>query len=342
MKQITALDLDDLALGSTVLGSGGGGDPSYELLMAKQQIETYGPIQLTSIEDLSDEALIAPVAYMGAPLVSIEKLSSGREFFGIMEMIAKLKGKRVTHLLAAEIGGANALTPLLVAGRLSLPLLDGDIIGRAFPELQMSSCHLKGIKATPAVIADGLGNTIVVEASSSLQVERFCRTIAMEMGSSAAVSLYLMSGKEAKIGVISGSISKAIQIGSRMRMSDPLQGLLQESGGEFLGCGVIRDIDQRIDKGFLKGTVTIEGENRWRVAYQNEYLMVFQGEEAIAATPDIIVLLEQGSGKPITSETLSYGTRVNIVVLPAPEIWKCATGMALVGPKYFGYEEVKR
>jgi uncharacterized protein len=48
--------------------------------------------------------------------------------------------------------------------------------------------------------------------------------------------------------------------------------------------------------------------------------------------------MEEGSGTPITSEMLRYGLQVALLVLPAPEIWQTPEGLALVGPKAFGYD----
>lgn len=41
-------------------------------------------------------------------------------------------------LLAGEVGGGNGIEPLSVGSRLGLPVVDGDLMGRAFPELQVS------------------------------------------------------------------------------------------------------------------------------------------------------------------------------------------------------------
>ncbi len=108
MRQIYLEDLDDLAVGATILGSGGGGDPVYDLMMAKLQMQITGPISLVNIEEIEDDVLVAPVGFMGAPLVSIEKLPNGREFEAILRQIERVMGKPVSYLLATEIGGANS------------------------------------------------------------------------------------------------------------------------------------------------------------------------------------------------------------------------------------------
>jgi DUF917 family protein len=50
------------------------------------------------------------------------------------------------------------------------------------------------------------------------------------------------------------------------------------------------------------------------------------------------MLFEQDTGKPVPSEALRYGLKVNLIALPAPNIWTSPAGLELVGPRYFGYE----
>jgi uncharacterized protein len=344
MKKISAIDLEDLALGSAILGSGGGGDPSYDLLMAQQQFETGEEVKLVEVGDLAEDAVIAPIAFMGAPLVGIEKLPSGEEFPAVIASLEELIGKKVTHLLAAEIGGANAFTPVIAGSQLGLPVIDGDTLGRAFPELQMSSCNLMGVSPTPAVLGDALGKTVSIRKGNAVEAEKFFREKTIEMGSSAAVSLYIMSGREAKRSIISGSYSKAIGIGKTIRQAkeqgqNPIKALIENFDALSLFSGMIVDIDQSIEEGFLTGSFSITNDDTFiKVLYQNEYLAVFDGEKPLVSTPDIIIPLEQETGSPITSETLQYGVRVELIALPSPKLWTSEEALNLVGPQYFGYK----
>ncbi len=43
----------------------------------------------------------------------------------------------LTALLSFEIGGGNGLEPLALAARMGLPVVDADLMGRAFPEMQV-------------------------------------------------------------------------------------------------------------------------------------------------------------------------------------------------------------
>jgi DUF917 family protein len=344
MRKLTKYDLDCLAIGSAILGSGGGGDPTYDIWMAKYQMDRHGPVTLLDVSELETDALVVPLAFMGAPLVSIEMIPSGREFIQMFPILEQTLGRSATVLMAAEIGGGNAFTPLSAACQLGLPVLDADTIGRAFPELQMSSCHLHGISPGPAFVTDCFGNTVAVHAHNSLTLEKLARQATIAMGSSSAVALYLMSGQQAIRATVHGSVSKGIEIGrvfleAQAQKNSPVDAILSLTGGKRLGVGKITDIQQIVEQGFLIGNVMIQnGHQQWKMTYQNEYLIASCQDQILATTPDILMLFEQDTGRPITSESLQFGLQVELVALPAPPLWQTPQGLALVGPKAFGLD----
>ena len=44
---------------------------------------------------------------------------------------------KTSGLVSIEIGGMNGIDPLLTAAELGVPVIDADLMGRAFPELQV-------------------------------------------------------------------------------------------------------------------------------------------------------------------------------------------------------------
>ena len=344
MRQFTEDDLESLSLGSAVLGSGGGGDPAYALMMVKHQMELYGPINVISLEEVKPDDFIVPLSLMGAPLITSERLVNGQELEKLIETIDKKLKFKTTILMGAEIGGANAFTPLIIAAKLGLPILDADMIGRAFPELQMSSCYLQNLKATPAVVADCLGNTVIIETSNAKTLERIARSITVAMGSSSAVGFYFMHGSQVEKAVIPNTFSLALTIGSEIKRAvsqgiDPVQVMCEKINAVILGRGTLIDIDQSIQDGFLRGTVTIlTSSGKIKLFYQNEYLLACDAEGSLASTPDLLVIIEEVSGIPISSESLRYGLQVALIAIPAPAIWQTPEGLSLVGPRVFGYD----
>lgn len=344
-KFITVDDLDALALGAALLGSGGGGDPAVDKLIAQRVLEAYGPARLITCDELADNDFVIPICGMGAPLICVEKIAVGTEFASILQEFERYTHKKPTVLMTPEIGGSNAFAPLCIASIVGLPVLDADALGRAFPELQMSSLNIHKVSPAPAVLADGKGNTVIINASDARAIESIARSITVTFGSSAHIGLYPMSGAQAKKSVVSGSLSRALKLGravlqARKNQKDPIQAIVETSQGRCLGIGSISDIEQKIEEGFLKGTVTIKGSDEviLKLIYQNENLVALHNGTIIATTPDIIIPVDVQTGEAITTESLAYGLRVAVVAMPSDTIWYTNEGLKLVGPKVFGFD----
>ena len=71
-------ELEDIAVGAAILGTGGGGDPYIGKLLAQEAIRRYGPVQMVSVDEVPDDAFVVPSAMMGAPTVMVEKLPARR------------------------------------------------------------------------------------------------------------------------------------------------------------------------------------------------------------------------------------------------------------------------
>jgi hypothetical protein len=331
MKYLERQDLRDIALGATFLGSGGGGDPECALLLAEHYFDEYGPASLISAEELSCDDLVVPLAFMGAPLVASEKLVSGREFEPLFEGISREFGKSPTVLVPAEIGGSNALTPLWIGARGKIPVLDADMIGRAFPKLEMCSCNLHGLAATPAFLACSQSRSVTAREMEAPDVERFFRAVCEEMGSSALAALYILRGEEARGMLLHGSLSLAATLGVQLRT--------RSLDVHMLAGGVISDVAQTIEGGFLMGRVQVKNkEATYEVLFQNEYYALFRDGTPLALTPDIIAIVDRKSGRPICVEKLRFGLEVELCSYPVHPIWKSPEGLELVGPKAFGLE----
>ena len=272
--------------------------------------------------------------------MGLEKIASGREFATNLKALERYINKKPTVLMSAEIGGGNAFVSLWAGAMLQLPVLDADLIGRAFPELQMNSCTLFGNAASPVFMADALGNHLILESNDIQTVERMARQLSIAMGSRAAVAIHVMDGEQAKKSVVAGSVTRAISIGRALKQKNPTEAVLKEVSGVKLSSGTIVDVSLEISGGFLKGKVTLMSEEGKPVflLYQNEYLLASQGDKILATTPDILMLLEQGTGVPVTSDALRYGLRVDLIAFNPPEIWTSERGLELVGPRYFGYQ----
>ena len=344
MRQLTLDDLENLSIGTSILGSGGEGDSSYFIFIAKHLIEKHGPITIISVDDLKEDDFVVPVSIIGAPLIHMERLLSGRELDTLFYTIETTLENTPTVVMPTKIGGSSFFTSILAAATWGLPLLDADLTGRSFPQLQMNSCYLKNLKATPAIMVDCLSNTIVIEASNAEKLEEIARSVTVAMGSCSAISFCFMDKTEAQTTVIPGTITQALKLGKAIRTArqdgkNPILECMKMTEATLLAKGMLIDIDHGIKNGFLQGSVTIESsDEKITLFYQNTYLLAKKGKRSIAATPDILVLMDETTGKPITSEALRYGLQVVLLGIPGPKIWQTPEGLELVGPHVFGYD----
>ena len=348
LRTIEAKDLEDIATGGAILGTGGGGDPYVGKLMAQQAIKQYGPVNLIDVDQLADDALVVPVAMMGAPTVMTEKLPQGDELVTAFRQLENLMGRKIDAVLCGEAGGVNSTTPFVVAAATGLPLVDGDGMGRAYPELQMVTFTMHGVSATPMVLVDDKGNSLVLETVSNAWTERLARAATVEMGGSALLAFYPMSGAIAKKAVVRGTLSLCAKLGETVRANrnseqGPVAAVVETLDAKIIFHGRIKDIERRTVGGFARGTAQFEGVDTFsghsfKLEFQNEFLMAERDGEIIVTTPDLITLVEADSGMPVTSDALRYGLRLIALAFPTNPQWLSPAGIELVGPRYLGYD----
>lgn len=348
MRELTSEHIEDIATGAAVLGTGGGGDPHVGKLMAQQAIEKNGPVTLLDPEEVPDDALIVPSAMMGAPTVMLEKLPRGTEPVEAFEALERYVGQEAYATMSIEAGGLNSTIPLGVAATLDLPIVDADGMGRAFPEIPQTTLTLGDVDATPMSMADEKGNSLFLETIDNTWTETFSRSISVDMGGSAMIAIYSHTGAENKAHTIHGSLSFAEKIGQTIRTVDesevkPIDVLIHEFDGYHLFSGKVTDVMRRTTEGFAQGTATIEGLNAFddhelSLRFQNEFLIAETNKEVLATAPDLICIIENETGQPVTTEELKYGYRVDVLGLKCADPWRTEAGIELGGPPFFGYD----
>jgi DUF917 family protein len=343
--ELTLADLPALASGCAVLGAGGGGDTHVGRLFAEQAIEEHGPVPVVDLDDLPDDGLVMPCGLIGAPTIALEKIGSGDEGRLLQELVQREWDRPVVGLMSAEIGGVNGMLPVGWAARLGLPLVDADGMGRAFPELQQVVMELAGVPAAPCMLADERGSTLVIRTPSARWVERLARTVTVELGGKAVFSHYQMTVAQARTATLRGSVSRALGIGRRMRAAEGgrLALLAAELDAVTLLEGKVVEVERRTTGGFVRGAAVIEGllADRGRVLrleLQNEHLVALEDGQVLASVPDPIAVLDHQTGAAISTERLRYGQRVSVIALPCPAVWRSPKGLAVAGPRAFGYE----
>jgi hypothetical protein len=286
---------------------------------------------------------------MGAPLVGIERLTDHRVFARAAWLMEQHTKRKFDAVMGMEIGGGNGVRPFLVAANLGIPVVDSDTMGRAYPEAQMTSVAVGGLKPCPLTVVDVRGLESVVETVPTWKwAERVARKIVVEYGSTASTCQPPRTGAEVKKWGIHGTTTKAIAIGEAVREAqrkhdDPVEAILAVEPGKLLFKGKVVDVARRVTEGYLRGVTRFEGLDESRgsaltIDFQNEWIVASCDGEPLAMTPDLICVLDSVSGEAVGSETIRYGQRVTVIALPPPEVFLTPRGLEHVGPRAFGYD----
>lgn len=348
MRTIGIQEIEDIALGAALLGAGGGGDPYVGKLVAMGAVKECGPVTLLDPEEVPDDALLVPIAMMGAPTVLGEKGIGGGEYQTLYNMVSQFFGKKIYAFMPIEAGGVNSMLPIAACARLGLPLVDCDGMGRAFPELQMVTFTIGGMSATPMALTDEKGNSVIFETITNKWTEELARAVTMSCGGSVSVSLYPMIGAQMKAYSVKNIVTRSQKLGEAIRTVKncaddvtPEEHFLQFSEGYKLFKGKIADVLRETRGAFNFGKVMLEGIGECKghqayVEFQNENLTATVDGEILATTPDLICLVDTETFTPVTTDALKYGKRVLVIGLKCFEMWRTPAGIDLVGPRYFG------
>ncbi|THH01275.1 hypothetical protein EW026_g1378 [Hermanssonia centrifuga] len=373
--QLSELDLEWIAEGCGVLGTGGGGSPYPPFLVARQMLREGKKIPVFDPEDVPEDAIFMRCMFMGSPSVSV----GGSEIPASARALMKYMGMDdFAGAISDEIGGGNGIQPMIVAAELGKPVLDADLMGRAYPNMYQSLPGAFNIPGGlwPCAISDGIGNTIIMpSASNPHSVENILRTVTTEMGSRSGVSMAPLTRKTCQEYGITRSVSQAWRIGraialckKRNEIKNVPSAILQLQNGECLFVGKIFNVQREVRKGFTWGSVTIVPlrsdeeeepditensvtrkwgpEDKLTIPFQNENLYAIlespTGSKKILVTvPDLITVLDSQSGSSIGTQDYRYGLRVTVIAIAGHPKWTTtAEGLACGGPSAFGLPDV--
>lgn len=284
MRTIGIQEIEDIALGAALLGAGGGGDPYVGKLVAMGAVKECGPVTLLDPEEVPDDALLVPIAMMGAPTVLGEeghwRRASTRPS---ITWSPSSSARRSTPSCPSRQAVSTPCSPSPpVRGWGSPGGLEG--LGRAFPELQMVTFTIGGMSATPMALTDEKGNSVIFETITNKWTEELARAVTMSCGGSVSVSLYPMTGAQMKAYSVKNIVTRSQKLGEAIRtVKDcaddvtPEEHFLQFSEGYKLFKGKIADVLRETRGAFNFGKVMLEGIGECKghqayVEFQNENL----------------------------------------------------------------------
>lgn len=349
MWEVVEADLLPVSIGAGILGTGGGGNPYLGYLRVREELRSGATVKVIDPEEIEDDDRLVVVGGMGSPVVTYEKIAQGGEETAAARALEEHLGEKFDAIAPFEMGGGNSMVPMIVSARMGIPLVDGDGMGRAFPELQMITYLIYGGSPAPSALADERGNVVVFsEVVDARWLERIARAVTIEMGGHAGLATAVMDGAFCKRSIIPNTLRLARSIGravlhARKTKNDPSAAVIAVAGGMRYLRGKVTDVHRRPAKGFARGHVVLEGVGEdagrsIRIEFQNENLVIWEDDEPKVTVPDLISLVITETGEPITTELIRYGFRADVLVLKRSDLLATEEALAVVGPRAFGID----
>jgi uncharacterized protein len=354
-RELSKADVEDLIVGATLLGVGGGGNPENGLNSLMQLFDTGKKLMVWTLDEFSAEDQFASPYFVGSvappdpskkkPVRTVE--DPIRVAFRLLE--ADL-GKKISATVASEIGGGNTAASIAIAAKLGIPTVDGDLMGRAGPELHQSTIHIFGIPMAPSGIASETGNEILIEKYASIDdYEAIARYSSVVSGGHVAVVDSPLTESDAEKCVVKGTMSKCIELGrirkkalvDDMNPAEEVAKVLDH--GKVIFEGEVHHYVWKDERGFLFGDAEIRGLGKYegsslRSWIMNEHIMCWINDKPAVMPPDLIMFLDPETGLGITNDKLRDGRQVAVVGSSIDSVWRKERGLELFGPRRFNLD----
>ena len=322
MRKIGETALRDIVNGATLLGAGGGGSPKSGLDIVEKTVKASKEITLVKLEEVPDKSTVCVVAGMGSPEVVLKEGWRGEDV-PAFERLEKIMGKKIDYVIPIETGGGNSITPIHTAAVKGLPVIDGDGVGRAIPELEMTMFYIHNIPIAPLALADPKGNSAVLYPTDAYMAEKMARAITTSFGMAAGLACHVMTGKQVKEAAIPDTLSLAEDVGraireSREKEKDPVKAVINAIDGFEIARGKVEKKTVEVKGGFDFGKVYV---GNIRVDYKNENMIAWKKEKPIAIAPDYVCWMTT-HGQPLTNADLKEGLELAVIGKKAHRRWR--------------------
>lgn len=340
-------DIDRLSLGASALGSGGGGEPYLPTAIAREALRKHGSVELIKAADVASSGVILPVGLIGTPTALIENFCSPEQFHTLRDACERTLSEPVAAVMPLAIGGMSTLISVAVAAEVGLPVVDADAIGRTFSEITMTLLHLAGVSASPVMLVDAFSNVVQIDTTDNTAAARIAAGALSEMGYTALFCAYPIPRSAAVDHCITGSVTRCLELGSLLttiaknpeKMDSGISA--QTIGGAVIFTGNVVEVSRYTRRGQRNGTMTLQHSDNsrrlLRLDFQAENLVALENGIVTACVPDLLCLIDAESMIPITSDDIEYGQHLHVIALPSDARWRTEAGLAMVGPREFGY-----
>jgi DUF917 family protein len=374
---LSELDLEWIATGCYILGTGGGGNPATTMLAVRELVRSGARVRVVDIDALGADKSVCWGGGIGSPEVVLERLDGGDPAAAISALLKFMGTTNCAGLAALEIGGSNGMFNMLAGSSryLDLPVVDGDFMGRAYPTgwqttVQVFDPSERAEMTLPNAMVSGDGSDMFMTSAKHYKdVDRVLRAGCVEMGTHANVACRPLERAFCQASMVRNTVSQSWRLGRAVALAtkqsnigDVGRILVDAVGGSaaarVLFAGKITALGRHIYKGHTYGEITItalapdeeeEGEGErfegtMKIPFKNENLLcrhvLPSGEErVVAGVPDLISVLDAQNGLALGTPEYKYGQRVVVLGMTAAPQWTSTQrGLDIGALPAFGYD----
>lgn len=355
MRELTFEEVRDTVVGASVLGCGGGGELTEGLELIERARDEGLSFGLAGLDDLRDDDVLACVYAVGgmtygddAPYAGLPRTERHPTVLAL-EALFEYVGGRLAGVVPGELGGTSVAEAFYPAAALGVPVVDADTAGRAVPEMQHSAFYLAQLPVAPQAVVNEFGETLLVKSVvDDRRSEALVRALAVASRNVVWVADHALPVSRLRSATVPGTVSQAHRVGHALRTAresgeDLGAAVAAAAAGRVLFDGVVTAASWRDEDGFTFGEIELEGRGAdanslYRIWFKNENLMAWRDGAVRVTTPDLICVLDTAQALPLTNPMAEPGMALQVIGAPAPEIWRSREGLAVFGPRSFGFD----
>ncbi|HWR59996.1 MAG TPA: DUF917 domain-containing protein [Clostridia bacterium] len=358
MRKLDFQEVKDILVGCTILGTGGGGDLGTGIKTVREAFDSNLEFKMLDFSDIDDEAYYVNPYYCGSvnPSKKKEEAQAEREYDDAMlavKALEKYMGIEFAGMISIEYGGGNTASAMATAAKLGKYIVDCDAAGRAVPELQFSTYNITDRPIYPFSVATKYGDAAIFpKVQSDERAEALSRNMAVATDNRVAMADHPIKGSKLKSSVVPSALSYAGTVGKAQREAvekgeDPIKKIVEAAKGYVLFRGrVTRESSWEIKNGFTTGITVIDGigeyaSQNFKTWYRNENMISWKNNEVFVTCPDLICIVDNKTGYPITNPNCMENDEVAVLGFKAHELWRSEKGVKLLNPEFFGFKNVK-
>jgi uncharacterized protein len=196
-------------------------------------------VQVIDLADVGAQAHYGVVAFFGSPDAAAKQKLEYRSPALAFAALAKAAGEAFSAAVPVEIGAVNSLTPMLMAAKQGIPVVDCDGAGRAVPTLTTTIFAAQEVPVAPTVMAAEDGEEAIFYVPNAADAESLGiavveTTAFKDIG---PMAMWAMTGATLQGTAVAGGLARAQRIGATLRAArergaDPVGAVLEALGGD--------------------------------------------------------------------------------------------------------------